>query len=177
MRAACLRDSSFRMPTANEKKALWFLAVVALSGSAVRLWRANQPPPVIADAAALDRQIGRVDSVRSERHAKAARRGAATSTDSVHRLVDLDRASAEEIEVLPGIGPALSRRIVAARDSAGGFGGMEGLCAVSGVGPALVKKLLPLVTFSGPHRPLDAGCGDASKRPRRTRSAQARQAR
>jgi len=63
--------------------------------------------------------------------------------------VDLDRATEREIEVLPWVGPALARRIVANRDSFGPFGTIEALGRVKGVGPATRKRLAALVTFSG----------------------------
>ena len=63
--------------------------------------------------------------------------------------VDLDRASELEIDVLPRIGPALARRLVANRDSFGSFGSLEALGRVKGFGPATLKRLSPLVTFSG----------------------------
>ena len=63
--------------------------------------------------------------------------------------VDLDRASEREIDVLPWVGPALARRIVANRDSFGPFGSLEALGRVKGVGAATRKRLASLVTFSG----------------------------
>jgi competence protein ComEA len=63
--------------------------------------------------------------------------------------VDLDYASATELDRLPGIGPSLAARIVADRDSAGPFGSLEGLQRVRGIGPALATKLSPFVVFSG----------------------------
>lgn len=68
-------------------------------------------------------------------------------------LVDLDTASAELIETLPRVGPALARRIVANRDSLGPFRSIEGLRRVKGIGPATVALLGPLVTFSRQARP------------------------
>lgn len=68
-------------------------------------------------------------------------------------VVDLDRAGAEQIAALPGIGPSLARRIVQWRDSAGGLGSLEGLDCVSGVGPALLARVRAHVTFSGSRRP------------------------
>jgi len=165
------------VPTANERKALWFVAVVALSGSAVRLWRASAQPATASEVTALERQIARVDSVRALRHSRDmqratrdrvvrdAPRGAVDST----RPLDLDRATATEIEALTGIGPALAQRFVAASDCGGTFGSLEALCSVSGVGPAIVQKLRPLVTFTGARRPLDDTCGEASKKPRKQR--------
>jgi hypothetical protein len=66
--------------------------------------------------------------------------------------IDLDLATEAEIEALPRIGPALAHRIVANRDSAGPFGGLEALRRVRGVGAATLKLLAPLVTFSGQAR-------------------------
>lgn len=59
--------------------------------------------------------------------------------------LDLNRASAEDIEKLPGIGPAVAKRIVAYRDSAGRFSKLEDLDAVKGIGPKLLDKLRPLL--------------------------------
>jgi competence protein ComEA len=71
---------------------------------------------------------------------------------AARHAVDLDVASAAEIEQLPGIGPALARRIVANRDSLGIFGGLSGLERVKGIGPATLGRLARLVTFSGQAR-------------------------
>jgi competence ComEA-like helix-hairpin-helix protein len=165
------------MPTANEKKALWFLAIVTLSGSAVRLWRAGSSHASPADSSALERQIVRVDSVRALRHVKSQPRAERANESAIGSAIDLDRATAAEIERLPGIGPALSQRIVAARDSLGGFGQIEALCEVNGIGARLVEKLRPLVTFTGARRPLSSACGDASKRPRKSRVTRSRESR
>ena len=82
------------------------------------------------------------------------RAGSAVSSGAIVPLagagvVDLDQASAQEIERLPRIGPALARRLVANRDSFGAFGALEALARVKGLGPATRKRLSPLVTFSG----------------------------
>jgi competence protein ComEA len=76
-------------------------------------------------------------------------RGSRDGADGASRPVDLDHASASEIEALPRVGPALAHRIVAHRDSFGPFGSMAALRKVKGVGPATVERLTPLVTFSG----------------------------
>ena len=66
--------------------------------------------------------------------------------------IDLDQATAAEIERLPGVGPALAARIVAYRDSGGPFGGLAALRRVKGIGPATLERLARLVTFSGQAR-------------------------
>ena len=55
--------------------------------------------------------------------------------------VDLNRATAEELTRLPGIGPVLAARIVAYRDSAGPFATVEALGAVQGIGPATLARV------------------------------------
>jgi hypothetical protein len=65
------------------------------------------------------------------------------------RPIDVDTASAALIETLPRIGPKLSERIVANRDSFGPFGSLEGLGRVKGIGPAMSRALSDLVVFSG----------------------------
>ena len=58
--------------------------------------------------------------------------------------VDLNRAPPATLETLPGIGPALARRIVAAR-SERPFSSVDDLERVPGIGPATVARLRPLV--------------------------------
>ena len=56
-------------------------------------------------------------------------------------LVDLNRADAETLTTLAGIGPVLAARIVAYRDSAGPFPDVASIQIVPGVGPATVERL------------------------------------
>ena len=63
--------------------------------------------------------------------------------------VDLNSATAEELTVLPGIGPALAERIVEYRTQHGGFGTVEELMDVSGIGEAKLAELKDRVTVNG----------------------------
>lgn len=93
-----------------------------------------------------------------------------SASANVH--VNLDVASAAEIERLPRIGPALAARIVANRDSLGPFGSLEEFQRVRGIGPALARILAPHVTFSlqpRPHRVDRPGGRGAVRKPRRSR--------
>lgn len=60
-------------------------------------------------------------------------------------LVDLNAATASELEDLPGIGPVLADRIVQWREDNGRFTDVEVLGEVSGIGDALMAQLRPLV--------------------------------
>ena len=60
--------------------------------------------------------------------------------------VNLNTASVDELDQLPGIGPVLAERILAWRTDNGGFRAVEDLDQVSGIGPSLLADLTPLVT-------------------------------
>ena len=55
--------------------------------------------------------------------------------------LDLNSATLDELDALPGIGPAKARAIVAYRSSHGAFTGADELARVPGLSPSLVKRL------------------------------------
>ncbi|MGD9691254.1 MAG: ComEA family DNA-binding protein [Phycisphaerales bacterium] len=61
------------------------------------------------------------------------------------RLVDVNRAGAGELRLLPGIGPGLSKRILEDRSARGAFGSVRDLERVSGIGARTVSRLAPYV--------------------------------
>lgn len=68
----------------------------------------------------------------------------AEGTGSGERL-DLNGATAAELELLPRIGPALARRIVEYRTSHGYFREVRELTHVSGIGPKILEQVEPWV--------------------------------
>jgi comEA protein len=62
--------------------------------------------------------------------------------------VDINQAGSDELESLPGIGPALAERIIAYRNTHGPFESVEALQDVSGIGPQTVKELLEKATVA-----------------------------
>ena len=62
-------------------------------------------------------------------------------------LVDPNRATAEELRALPGIGPVMAERIVAFRQQRGRFRKLEELMEVKGVGARTFARLKPLMTI------------------------------
>jgi competence protein ComEA len=60
--------------------------------------------------------------------------------------VDLNSASAQELEALPAIGPVTAQAIVDYRTANGPFRSVEEITKVKGIGAATLEKLKPLVT-------------------------------
>lgn len=59
--------------------------------------------------------------------------------------LDLNAATQQQLEQLPGIGPVLARSILDERDRRGGFQCVEDLLSVKGIGPARYARIAPLV--------------------------------
>lgn len=70
-------------------------------------------------------------------------------------VVDLNTASAADLERLPGIGAGRAADIVAYRQENGDFQAVDQLTKVKGIGPATLDRLRPYVTVG--EIPGDAG--------------------
>jgi competence protein ComEA len=77
--------------------------------------------------------------------------------------LDLNRASAEELEALPGIGAVKAAAILAVREERGGFESLDELESVRGIGPKLAQKLRPMLRV-GAAKP-GGGSGKAGSGP------------
>jgi len=169
--------------TPAERKALLYLSGLLCLGVGVRVVGAvRREPPAAESRAALARQIEAVDSARREGRARPGKgrenrrrevlrvgrrqsptpdsqqlRSALAPRSQIPVLpLDLDTASAPSLELLPGIGPALARRIVEDRERHGAFGSLEAFQRVRGIGPRTARALSERVTFSGARRPIRA---------------------
>jgi DNA uptake protein ComE-like DNA-binding protein len=157
-----------------EQKALVFFGAVAVLGAGVRVVRAAGNSAPNASQPALERQIQSSDS--AQRASRSSRKKTARSTtgrkadraaaaaDTGHRRrptgpldrrgyigdrLDMDVATAAQIDSLPGVTPLMARRIVADRIARGPFMTADGLRRVIGVGPNFLKRIDTLITFSG----------------------------
>lgn len=60
--------------------------------------------------------------------------------------ININTASSEEFQTLPGIGPAIAERIVAYREKHGLFRSIDDLLNVNGIGQSLIEEFRDLVT-------------------------------
>ncbi len=67
--------------------------------------------------------------------------------DLTRSPIDINRATAAELELLPRVGPTLAKRIIAWREAHGPFESLEALRHVPGIGITTSARLAPLVTF------------------------------
>jgi len=63
--------------------------------------------------------------------------------------IDLNKADAKTLELLPNIGPSKAKSIIDYRDSQGGFNSVDELLNVSGIGQATLDKIKEFVVVSG----------------------------
>ena len=61
-------------------------------------------------------------------------------------LIDLNTASAAELDDIKGVGPATAEKIVALRRERGGFASVEELLDVPGIGAKTLEKMRPQIT-------------------------------
>lgn len=70
---------------------------------------------------------------------------AAVAGGSATAPLDLNTATPEQLDALPGIGPATAAKIVSFRQAHGPFHSVDELDAVPGIGPARIEQLKGLV--------------------------------
>ena len=68
------------------------------------------------------------------------------SEDIINYPIDLNSATQEELESLPGIGPIKAADILSYRDEIGSFSSVEELLEVDGIGPATLETIIDLIT-------------------------------
>ncbi len=78
--------------------------------------------------------------------------GSSLAEDASPRLVgtvNINTATPEQLELLPGIGEVRAKAVVAMRKQRGGFQSVEELTAVKGIGAAALERLRPFARTEG----------------------------
>lgn len=126
----------------SERRVIIALLGLGVVGQGVRLALDRSTPP--GEAFLLPAAKARALSSHRDTSAQAGRELRPGET------LDPDRASARDLDRLPGVGMRLAKEIVSDRDLRGPFGSAEGLLRVDGIGPAAVRRLEPFLRFHGP---------------------------
>jgi competence protein ComEA len=114
----------------------------AASGDDSRNVPLVEPAAVESDAKRSDRFAARTGTAESGAFSEAS------SGSASGKLLDINRAGAEELESLPGVGAVLAQRVIEYRTTVGRFQAIEDLRAVKGIGPKVFERLKPLVTVA-----------------------------
>ena len=125
--------------TTHEGLAILTLLGLFLLGLTVQHVREQQRPPLAVDS--LTARSPGPDSGVS---------GSASAAPTPQDPLALNQASAQALQALDGIGPALSERIVEYRTTQRPFQRPAELKRVRGIGPKTVDELRPVVTVSAP---------------------------
>jgi len=73
----------------------------------------------------------------------------AFAADAAKGVVNVNTASAAELERLPGVGPSLAARILEHREKNGAFQKIEDLMLVRGIGEKSFERIRPYVATAG----------------------------
>lgn len=128
--------------TRHESLAILTLTILFLTGLTVRHLQEQQVPPV-----AVDSLIVQSNSLPSDSTDPSASSPPSPSADDP---INLNTASVEVLQALPGIGPSLSERIDAYRSTQRPFQRVEELQRVRGIGAKTLARLRPLVYVAPP---------------------------
>jgi len=124
--------------TPQESRILLFLVATLLLGSAISLYRHHRlhvacelsvnsleviPGPRASDSSEVEKDAGLLD-----------------------KKLNINTATSQELQLLPGIGPQLARRIVAHRQTHGLFSSPSQITQVRGIGEKTLQRITGLIT-------------------------------
>lgn len=80
---------------------------------------------------------------------EAATESESTQSTKPDKLIDVNTATLQELDTLPGIGPVIAQRIIDYRSENGPFTSTSQLTLVSGIGVERLNKILDYITVGG----------------------------
>lgn len=155
-----VRPSRGCMSERSRKPFVQLVTILLVTGVARSAWHARTTPA--ADLPGVEASLDLLADSAAKLAGAEARR---TRPMEAGERLDPNRASEEELDRLPGIGPATARAIVAARDSLP-FGSPEEIVRVRGIGASTLEKLRPFLEVArapGRPGPLRRGSGSPTR--------------
>jgi len=122
--------------TPDERRALLFVLVLTVLGTAVQVYQRLYPASVTTYAVEIDSVTVLSDAILEDRPDSKLEHG-----------IDPNLAPAEDLELLPGVGPTLARAIVAFRRDHPPFARADDLLGVPGIGPKTLNRFRAYLTF------------------------------
>ena len=116
-------------------KAVTFLVVLILVGSG--FWGVRRFAPAVF--------LGKPDLIAVPDEERPQNQTTETPTPSTPELLNINTASAEELQTLPNIGVQMAQRIIDYRTQHGKFASVDTLQNVKGIGAKTLEKLKPFV--------------------------------
>ena len=135
------KDSGLETPPTSDAverhywKAVTFLVILILVGSG--FWGVRRFAPAVF--------LGKPDLIAVPNEERPQSQTTETLAPSTPELLNINTASAEELQTLPNIGVQMAQRIVDYREQHGKFASMEALQNVKGIGAKTLEKLRPFV--------------------------------
>lgn len=145
--------------TPQEKKVVAFLIVFLFIGMSVSYYRKAQIAKPNqewqrAHAALLQEfkiqqdSINQKEQYSAEPNQESKALPATVTKKMLTGKIDINLATAEELETLPRIGPAMALRIIEYRNQVGRYHTIQDLLNVKGIGPKTFEKIKPFITVN-----------------------------
>jgi competence ComEA-like helix-hairpin-helix protein len=124
----------------DEQRALAFVAFLILLAAGARI--VQRPPAAYTDLQALE--LGAFEATARASMEAASRRSRPLEAGE---RIDPNTADADELQRLPGVGPAVAGRIVTDRAANGPYRSLGELGRVQGIGERTLERLAPHLEF------------------------------
>ena len=123
----------------KERAVLYFLIISLFIGSVISIYRQKREKQnfkkietELVTLVDIDTNIKKMDEIKMKQ-------------ENLSFPIDINQATAQELEGLPGIGPVLAQKIIRERERIGKFSTLEDLLKISGIGKKKLEKIKNMI--------------------------------